>query len=114
MDEAQIRRRLDRIVERTTTAKDLRDPGWWVGNQQGERRAYDDLEAGRLSWRTAHKNAVDGIAALDNNDLEMAELYLWSATDLYVDALEARVRPSDMAVLAKSAGKRGRPKKSKN
>lgn len=111
MDKEAIRRRLESLLLKTETAENLEAGGWWVGDVAGERRTLDDLSAGRLAWRTAHRNARTGLEALEADEIEKAELYAWSATDLYIEALETRVRPSDLEVLARSARRRGKKPK---
>ena len=105
-----IRRRLDRIMANTRTAAAIEPPAWWVGDTAGERKVHDDLDSGRLSWREAHRCALRGIAAIDGGDAETAEILVWAATDHYVAALEARVRPSDIANLGEPIARRGRPR----
>ena len=95
MTAAQLQRRLTVLLKKTANATGLRPPGWWVGNKAGERRARDDMEAGRLAWRAAHGQARSGLEALSAGDLETAQLRAWAATDLYIEALEKRLRPSE-------------------
>ncbi|PBB80908.1 hypothetical protein CK218_10895 [Mesorhizobium sp. WSM3879] len=103
--------RLTMMVEKTRSAENLEYGGWWVGDVAGERRALDDLAAGRLSWRSSHDFAEQGLEALANGDREGALLCAWASTDLYIAALEARIRPEDKRALGQSSKKRGRPKK---
>lgn len=103
--------RLTRLLEKTASAKDLNPGGWWVGDVAGERRVQDDLKGGRLYWRSAHDMARRGLEALACENREMAESCAWEATDLYIAALETRIRPSDMAALGRSSQRRGRPRK---
>lgn len=117
MDKDEMRRRLEAIVRKTGGAINLTDVGWWDGDAAGKRRALDELKAGRLAWATAQRHAVSGIAKLDEGDLGAAELYTWSANDLYIDALEAqlsKVRPRARDALNRPAGRRGRPAGSPN
>ena len=106
-----LRSRLEALLQKTHTAAQLPSGGFWVGDVAGERQVSDDIAAGRLNWRTAHRFAASGLQALDADNLELSQIYAWAATDLYVAALEARVRPSDLQVLGKAAKRRGRPAK---
>lgn len=112
MHKEEMRRRLEAILKKTETAKNLTDIGYWVGDKAGELRAQEEMKSGRLAWATAQRHAAAGIERLEAGKLEDAELYTWSANDLYIDALEAqlkRIRPSERA-LDRPAGRRGRPK----
>lgn len=111
MDSEMMRRRLEGMKAKTQGAADQPAGGWWVGDISGERRVKDDWAAGRLVWRSAHQNACWGLEYLDKNDMEMAEICMFQAIDFYIEALEIRVRPSDLEVLDKPAKRRGRPKK---
>jgi hypothetical protein len=113
MSKAELyRSRLNRILAATNAAQNMGPPGFWIGDIAGERQFKDDLKAGRGSYRTAHQKAVAGIKALDDGDLEMAELYAWEAHHFYIAALECRpVRPSEQHRQTTPAKKRGRPRK---
>jgi hypothetical protein len=114
MNRDALQRRLTRLLEATVSAKGFQHSSWWVGDKAGERRVFDDYAAGREHWRSAHNLAQQGLKALEKDDLEMAELCAWTATDLYVATLEIwvkRVRPPDRPKLTRSAEKRGRPRK---
>jgi hypothetical protein len=111
MDEASLRRQLTAILQRTDSARDLPPGSWWVGDKAGAARVRDDDAAGRLAWRRAHLSAKSGLAALGQDNLEMAEHHLTNALWLYIDALEKRMRPEAKRTLGRPAGKRGRPKK---
>lgn len=111
MDAAQLKRRLERIVAKTTGAERVEVAAWWGNGNADERRVMDDLRSGRLAWHKAHEDAKEGLKAVEVGDLETAELRLWAATDLYTEALESRIEPGDTEFLSRSAGKRGRPKK---
>jgi hypothetical protein len=104
-----LRARLERMLAKTASAKSLRVGGFWVGDRAGERAVYDDFSTGRLFWRAARDHAECGIQALNGGDLESAHLHSQVATDLYIDALEAHIRPSDLSLLGRSAKRRGRP-----
>jgi hypothetical protein len=106
-----LRSRLTRLAKKTATAERLEAGGWWVRDIAGRRRVQDDLAAGRLHWLSAHNMARRGIEALEAGDRDMALLCAWSATDLYVEALEGRARPSDIKALARPSQRRGRPRK---
>jgi hypothetical protein len=57
------------------------------------------------------------LSALDAGDLEMADIYAWEASAMYIAALEAqvrRVRKSDRGALEKPAKRRGRLPGSRN
>lgn len=86
-------------------------PGGRAGNVADYRRAHDDIAAGRLHWRQAHDEAIDGLYALQNGDLEMARFCAWQATDFYIAALEGRIRPQDLRELRQPAKPRGRKRK---
>ena len=103
--------RLIALLKKTKSAAGLPAGGFWVGDVAGERCVGDDMAAGRLNWRASHQCARSGMTALEDGNLELAQSYVWQATDLYIAALEARVRPSDMKVLDKPAERRGRPRK---
>ena len=109
-----LRSRLTRLAAKTASAEGLGPPSWWVGDRAGKRQVLDDAASGRLSWRAAHKAALDGLEALlSNGDRDLAETYAWAATDHYVGALEARtrIRPSEMQALGQTAARRARPRK---
>lgn len=108
-DEASLRSRLDRIRQTTAGAKHLPPAAWWDGDTAGERQVRDDIAAGRLYFQTAHRNAVEGLAALDAGNMAIAEEHGWEAYHYLVTALIGRLRPSDLEVLHKPAKKRGRP-----
>jgi hypothetical protein len=110
-DEASLRRQLTTIKNKTANSITMDPGGWWVGDVAGERRVLDDLGAGRLAWWQAHNSAESGLAALEQGDLELAEVCLTNALWLYIDVLEGRVRPADMKILGKPSKRRGRPKK---
>ena len=61
--------------------------GWRCRRRTGAR---DNIKTGRLHWRQAYDEAIDGINALKSGDREMAELCVWTATDFYIGALENR------------------------
>ena len=105
-----LHRRLTRLLKKTASAASLPVPSL-PGDIAGDRRAYDDLAAGRLYWAAAYRNAQLGLEALAADDMETAELCTWAATDCYIDALEACVRPSDIEDLSKKTKRRGRPRK---
>jgi hypothetical protein len=109
----RLHRRLTRLADATASAAKLRPASWWVGDVAGQRRVLDDMAAGRLNWSSANKMARLGLKALAEGDLEMAEICAWSATDHYIAALEARIRPDDMNELGRINKRRGRPKKVK-
>lgn len=111
MDADAMRRRLENISRATASSTRLEPAGFWVGDKAGERRTWDDFGAGRLAWRGAHRATQAGLKALDDGDLEMAEICVWQATDLFVDALWSRMEPADIEFLSNSAGRRGRPSK---
>lgn len=106
-----LKRRLLRLQEATASAASADVGGWWVGDVAGERQVADNISAGRLSWRAAHRCAKAGLAALAEDNLEMAQTYAWEATDHFIAAVLSRLRPSDLAVLEKPAARRGRPAK---
>lgn len=108
---ARLRRRLERMIEKTIGAEALRSPSWFIGDVAGERRALDDADAGRVSWAQARHHAKQGLDALDAGDPELAWRYCWEAIDEYVVALEARIRPAELKALGRSSGPRGRPSK---
>jgi len=114
MNRDSMRRRLEEIAAATVSAQNVKPAGWWIGDNAGERRVKDDMKAGRLAWNTAHRDAKSGLLALDANDLEMAEVYLWSATDFLLSALWSRIEPADIEFLSNSAKPRGRRKKSED
>ncbi|SJM33008.1 hypothetical protein [Mesorhizobium delmotii] len=106
--------RLSRLVTKTAGAEAIGPGGWWVGDVAGERQVLDDLAGGRLHWRQAHSAALSGLDALKSGDHDLADAWAWTATDLYVAALEAflhRVRPKEKPLLTRPAGRRGRPRK---
>ena len=114
MDRDALRRRLTALAEKTKGTDGQPLGGFWVGDVAGERAALDDLVAGRLHWRTAHQHAVAGLQALEQGDLEMARVCATEGHDLFTEALEIRVRPSDVKVLERTARRRGRPRGSRN
>jgi hypothetical protein len=52
-----------------------------------------------------------GLEALAKGNCEEAEVCTWVATDHYIAALEARIRPSDMKELGRASQLRGRRRK---
>jgi hypothetical protein len=110
-----FRSRLETLLEKTESAAvlDTEMAGWWGRDAAAERQFKDDLVSGRVAWRVARKSAQRGLRALDDGDLEKADIYIWEATIHCFIALETRLshRPADMAVLAKPAQRRGRPPK---
>lgn len=48
------------------------------------------------------------MAALDAGNDELAELLMWQANDLFIDAIWSRIEPADIEFLANGAGRRGR------
>ena len=111
MTRDSLHRRLTRLLKKTASAASLPPAAWWAGDIAGERRVLDDGESGRLNWAAANRVAQSGLEALADGNLEMAEVCAWAATDHYVAALEARVRPSAIEDLAKKTKRRGRPPK---
>ncbi len=111
----RLRDRLELLIKKTASAEQLSAGYWGVGIPAVERQISDDWSSGRISWRAAWQYAKQGLAAIDRDDLDMADLYAWLATDMYVAALEARLshRPADLALLTRPAGRRGRPKNPK-
>lgn len=61
--------------------------------------------------RSANRCALTGIDALNSGETDSAKTYYEIAKGFYIEALERLVRPSERAALGKSAGRRGRPKK---
>lgn len=114
MDAETMRRRLEKIARATVQAQSVDAVGFWVGDKAGERRAIDDLNAGRRAWLGAYRASQGGLQALAGGNLEMAELYVWQATDLFVDALWSRMEPADIDFLSNSASRRGRPSSTAN
>src|SRR3954468_20250855 len=110
MDPDELRRRLHRILENTKTSRISSVGALRPGDAAGQRETYDNLHSGRLYWAGAKENAEDGIQALDEADMEKADLHLWVATDFYIAALESCIRPSDVAELGRKIKKRGRPR----
>ncbi len=108
MNADSIRRRLEKIARATAPAQSVDATGFWVGDQAGERRALDDLRTGRRDWLGACRSSQQGLKALDEGELEMAEIYVWQATDFLLGALWSRMEPSDIEFLSKSAQRRGR------
>lgn len=108
---AMLRRRLTRLFQATAGAAKQGSGGWWIGDVAGERQVKDNLAAGRLSWRAAHRCAREGLTALEDGNLDVARSYAWDATDHFISAVLTRVRPSDFEMLNKPAARRGRPAK---
>lgn len=105
-----LRVRMQRLRTKTTSAEGLQPLGWFEGDKAGETRAFDDLRSGVEDWRNAYSYAERALQALDADDIESARRYAWIATDHYVKALEALVRPGDLETLGQPAQRRGRPK----
>ncbi|TIL80626.1 MAG: hypothetical protein E5Y89_09030 [Mesorhizobium sp.] len=103
--------RLTILVEKTSSAEAIGPGGWWVGDVAGKRRVLDDLAAGRLNWQSAHDFAEQGLKALEAGNREMAETCAWAAMDMYIAAIEKRIRPEDRRALGQASKKRGRPRK---
>jgi hypothetical protein len=108
MDSDWLRRRLERYRDTTAAASSYEPSGYWIG-PNGETDAPDvsrnrnDLRSGRLWWKTAHENAVAGIKALDQGNVEMATLYAWQASDLIIAALGKLVRRDEWSRFDRSA-----------
>jgi len=107
-DEAKSLRRYLREIVSATPTDGIANPGFWVGDKAAERRAIDDLRAGRLHWRSAHDHARRGIEALDAGDMDLAETCLNLARRSRWVALEAKLTPAIVADLNNSARPRGR------
>ncbi|TPK71597.1 hypothetical protein FJ527_26515 [Mesorhizobium sp. B2-4-18] len=103
--------RLTMMVEKTKSAENLFHGAWWEGDVAGKRRALDDMAAGRLQWISARDFALQGLEALENGDREGALTCAWACTDLYIAAIEIRIRPEDRRALGEPSKKRGRPRK---
>jgi hypothetical protein len=109
VNEASLRSQLTTIKNKTASAEILKPGSWWVGDLAAQRQVRDNLAAGRLEFRGAWHSACYGLDALDEGDLDAAEIWLTNALWLYINVLEKRVRPDDVAMLARSIQKRGRP-----
>lgn len=113
VDEEGLRRRLEKYRDATIAAEDYDSSGWWIG-PNGETDAADvnrnrqDEQSGRLWWKTAHNNAVSGLEALDQGNLDLATIYAWSASDFMIATLTKLVRRDEWRRLEKSAVKAGR------
>ncbi len=110
----RLQRRLRRLRDKTSTAAGLPAEYWGDGNAS-ERQIKDDHHAGRIAWRAAWMDAKRGLELLAEKDLEGAALFAWTATDFYVEALEAQLqverrKPAGMS-LSSPAKRRGRPRK---
>lgn len=110
-DLARLRRRILDLIEKTKDAKNLPPAAWWVGDIAGERQIRDAMQSGRMHWAAAHRDASSALQALEAGDLELAQALTTAATDFYVAVLEMRVRPSDMEVLKRAPGRRGKKAK---
>lgn len=108
-DEAELRRRLTKLLSKTADAGAILPPVHWVGDAAEERRIRDDSKFGRLNWRSAYNAAKLGINALEHGDINLATEFWEISQDFYVAALEARISETDKKRLSKSAEKRGRP-----
>ncbi|WP_442753859.1 hypothetical protein ACNHKD_12745 [Methylocystis sp. JAN1] len=113
MNDDLIRSRLTNLLEKTASAENLSGGGYWVGDKAEERRVLDDWKTGRLSWKMVRRAAKLGLEALDNGDHEAALEFAWMSTSYYIEVLENRVRPSDLAELGRPAKKRGLKPKNK-
>ena len=111
MDAEELRDRLAEIAEKTMGADAINPFACWVGDAAEERRIGDDIGSGRGAWVTARRTARLGLEALDAGNIEGAKEFLLIATDFYIDALESRIEPRDIAFLSNSAQRRGRRKK---
>jgi hypothetical protein len=74
MDEESLRREIAVILAKTSAAKTLPVGGFWVGDKAGERRVFDDLASGRLTFRSARDLAEDALRSLDGGDADRAML----------------------------------------
>lgn len=111
MNEDVARIRLKHIADRTANADGFEPAAWWDGDRAGERRAIDDLKAGKLHWQSARCIALLGLEKLEEGDIESATEFACIASGFYIEALEAwlaRVKPSDLPSMA-PAKRRGRP-----
>ncbi|KJZ32743.1 hypothetical protein TW83_01660 [Paracoccus sp. S4493] len=111
MDAKALRRRLEKIAHATASSQSVDATGFWVGDRAGERQATDDFSTGRRAWLGAYDAACAGLKALDGDDLDLAEIYVWQANDFLMDALWSRIEPSDVEFLSSSAQRRGRKPK---
>ncbi|WP_198162218.1 hypothetical protein [Methylosinus sp. R-45379] len=98
-------------MKKTAGGASIAAPSWWGEGNADERRVRDDLESGRLHLRSAYRSAKRGLELVDQGDIESARTLYETAKSYYIDALEAQLRPSDLANLGRSAATRGRPRK---
>jgi hypothetical protein len=107
VDQDFLRSELEKILEITKGAEGSPVPSWWVGERAGEAMLVDDLNSGRRAWRWARADAKRGIKCLDNDDNEMAEIYLRTAQSLLLEAFASQMKPSNYKDLNKTIKKRG-------
>jgi hypothetical protein len=114
----RLRDRLNFVAEKTEEADNLGPLASFVDFKAEEAWVEDEFKSGRAQFRFARRQALGGLAALDNyGNLDFAENMAWSALKSYAAALECqlqRIRPSDRGGLERAAKRRGRPPGSKN
>jgi hypothetical protein len=102
-----LRLELERILASTAGATPIVS-GFWVGDTANERRVNDDLQAGRLAFQSARRNAQAGLAALERGDMDDAVVCLRMARSYERAALLAAVTPEQVKDLGEGAKRRGR------
>ena len=105
-----IRARLEAIAASTEGYKAVEPPGYFDGDRAGKRRVLDDLRAGRLAGRAAHRTAQLGLESLDGGDTGFALTCLREAQGLAAEAERLRPIKKRRSTPIASAKRRGRKK----
>ncbi len=108
MNADRMRQRFQAVLA-TTAGAETPTFGFWVGDTAEERRAADDLAAGRIEWHQARENAQRGLRILDaDGDQELIGIYLEQAEGLARAALMRQLPANAIAALSTPARPRGR------
>lgn len=109
-----VRARLKALYERIEAVGHGASYGFYVGDTAAERQNADDWASGRGAWETAWLNTKLGLEASDSGNHDVALLFLLEAQAMAIIALGTRLEQSarpgrGLELLAKPAGRRGRP-----
>lgn len=109
-----VRARLEALKARIDAVGHGASYGFCVGDVAAERQNNDDWASGRGAWETAWVNTKLGLEASENGKHDDALLFLLEAQAMAIIALGTRLEQSarpgrGLELLAKPAGRRGRP-----
>jgi hypothetical protein len=100
---------LERLL--ANTRNEVPAPGWFIGDRAGLRQMNDDLLSGSIFLRTAHERAKEGLAAIKQEDLELAKLCRREAERFLSEARGLALPNDRLEALRKGAARRGPPTK---